>query len=134
MALYFSSKYQTHKIDNVFNRSEDLADEASTIEGGACTWVIPTLGATRIITVQRYDPTRAAEYLQENGKPIVVIKCKGDASVNNATIVTSDGAIPTAGTTTLYTFAADYSATPRYLVLRVSATSGADGHPLWEVA
>jgi hypothetical protein len=133
MARYISSKYATHKIDNIFNRSEDLADENNVIEGGLCTWIIPTNTAAHNLDVLRYDPTRASEYLQENGKPIIIVKCIGDASVFNVTLRCDNGA---GGMTTLYTFAANYAPAnaPRYVVLRVSATAGADGHPLWEIA
>lgn len=133
MAFFKSDTYQTHKIDKVFNRSTSLTDADNTIEGGKCTWVIPTLGASRTITVLRPDFTRSSQLQQEDGKPVIIIKCIGDASVNNAIIVSHNGAI-TPGTNTLYTFAADYSATPRFIVLRVSATFGADGRPIWEIA
>lgn len=130
MANYQSSYFETHKVDKTFNRSANLADENSSIEGGVCTWIIPTLGASRTITVLRPDFSRTSEYLLENGKPIIIIKCVGDASVNTAIISTADGS---GSTKTLYTFAADYSATPRYIALRVSTTYGTDGKPVWEL-
>ena len=131
MSNYYSSKYKTHNTDRIKNRSVTLADEANVILGNNCTWVIGTQTGSHNLDVLPFDPTNFAEFNNDERKPVVVIKCIGDASVNNVVVRTSDGA---GGMTTLYTFAADYSGTPRYLALRISATAGADGKFLWEVA
>lgn len=105
---------------------------ATTIEGNLATWDISTVGGTYTVTVKEYDTGRRSQYRTDiNGQPTVVIKCSSNCSVSNVAVKSSDGA---GGTTTHYTFAADYSSTPRYLVLRLSATAGADGTRLWEAA
>ena len=82
------------------------------------------------LDVQRYEQTNYKEYPQE-GKPIIVIKSIGNnTGPNTVAVRCDDGA---GGFTTLYTFAADYSATPRYIVLRLSATLAADGRRVWEL-
>jgi hypothetical protein len=133
MANYYSSTYATYKIDPMLNRSGNLADEDNTITGGRCVWEIGELGAGRNLTVARYEPTDYSEYPTE-GKPHVIIKLKGDYTANNLTIRCDDGA---GGYTTLHTENLDLNAgaaSYRYIVLRLSSTSGADGRKLWEKA
>lgn len=130
MATYYSYKYNTYKIDPVQNRSVTLADANNVIEGGMCTWVIGTQTANHNLDIARYDATNYKDNVAE-GKPVIIIKCIGDASGFNVAVRCDDGA---AGYTTLYTFAADYSVTPRYIAVRLSATLGADGRRLWELA
>ena len=131
MANRFSNRECTYKIDPVFNRSATLPDEANQVTGGMCTWVIGTQTASHNLDIQRYEMTNYKEYPQE-GKPIIVIKCIGNATAPNTIPVRCDDGA--GGFTTLYTFAADYSVTPRYIVVRLSATLGADGRRLWELA
>lgn len=103
----------------------------STIEGNKVVWNITTVAAAYDVTVAEYDATRTSQYKYVDGQPVIVIRCAADCSVQNCSILSSDGA---GGTTTHYTFAADYSATPRYIALKLSATEGADGTRIWELA
>lgn len=117
------------------DRSKTIARQnitaATTIVGGDCVWNISTIGAGGYaVTVNPIDMSQYNQWRNSELQPVVIIKCAADASANNVTIESSDGA---AGTTTHYTFAADYSVTPRYVVLRISATMGADGTYLWEL-
>lgn len=113
-------------------RNRAAITSAQTIEGNKVIWNCSSAAAGYNVTVRQWDKTRRNEYcLDESEQPVIIIKCSADTSANNVAILTSDGA---AGTTTLYTFAADYSVTPRYVALRISATRGADGSYLWEVA
>lgn len=130
MADYYSSTYNTHKIDHIANRSATLGDAAATITGNMCTWVIGTQTATHNFDIKRFENTDFSEY-QPEGKPVIVIKCIASAAVFNVVIRCDDGA---GGYTTLYTFAADYSVTPAYVAVRISDTLGADGRYLWELA
>lgn len=101
------------------------------IEGTDVIWNISAAASAFNITVRPYVPTRTSQFTLNNQQPVLVIKCSADCSANNVAVLSSDGA---GGTTTHYTFAADYSTTPRYVVLRISATRGADGTFLWQVA
>lgn len=114
-------------------RNRAAITSAQTIEGNKVIWNCSSAaGGAFDVTVRQYDKTRVNEYDQDVlGQPVIIIKCSADTSANNVGILTSDGA---GGSTTLYTFAADYSVTPRYVALRLSATRGADGSYLWEVA
>lgn len=115
-----------------FVRNRGAITAAQTIEGNKVIWNISTAGASYDVTVRSYDPTRRNEYDQDVlGQPVIIIKCSVDTSANNVAVKVSDGA---GSTTTIYTFAADYSVTPRYVALRLSATRGADGSYLWESA
>lgn len=113
-------------------RGRSNVTTTTTVQGNKVIWNISAAAAAYDVTVEEFDSSRYADYdVDKNGQPIVVIKCSADCSVNNVGVLSSDGA---AGTTTHYTFAADYSVTPRYVALRLSATLGADGKYLWEVA
>lgn len=115
-----------------FVRNRGAIAAAQTIEGNKVIWNISTASASYNVTVASYDPTRRSEYdLDQNGQPVIIIKCSVDTSANNVAVLVSDGA---GSTTTIYTFAADYSVTPRYVALRLSATRGANGSYLWESA
>lgn len=113
-------------------RNRGAITSAQTIEGNKVIWNCSAAAAGYNVTVRQYDKTRVNEYDQDVlVQPVMIIKCSADTSANNVGILTSDGA---GGSTTLYTFAADYSVTPRYIALRLSATRGADGSYLWELA
>ena len=104
--------------------------EATTAEGNLVTWDISTANAAYALTIREYDATRYSQYrVNTNMQPTIIIKCSVDTSGFNVTVQSSDGA---AGTTTHYTFAADYSVTPRFIALRL--TEGADGTLIWELA
>lgn len=117
--------------DNDVTIARGAVIAASTIEGNKVVWNITTAGASYDLTVAEYDATRTSQYKYVDGQPVIVIKCSVDCSANNVAVKSSDGA---GSTTTHYTFAADYSVTPRYIALRLSATEGADGTRLWELA
>lgn len=119
------------RVDHGLTKARKNITSVSTIYGSDVVWNISAVAAAYDVTVGEYDATMYNQYKTIDGQPCVIIKCAADCSVQNCSILSSDGA---AGTTTHYTFAADYSATPRYVVLRLSATMGADGKYLWEVA
>jgi hypothetical protein len=92
------------------------------VEGSLAVWTVSgALGAATDVFVRDYDSSRNANYLRESEQPVIVIKCASDASVNNVLVKSEAGS-------TLYTFATDCSATPKYCVLRLK-TDGA-----WELA
>jgi len=100
--------------------------EATTISGGVNgVWDITTIGAGGYdVLVACYDESRHNDYQNPPIKPTIVIKCSADASANNVTISNSSGV--------LYTFAADYSVTPGYIVLALSAPTA--GKYVWALA
>ena len=113
-------------------RATQAVVEATTIYGNKVIWDVSTVGAAYTVTVGEYDQTDYKNYdVDVNGQPILVIVCSSDCSVFNVAVKSSDGA---GSTTTHATFAADYSTTSRTVVLRLSATLGADGKRLWERA
>lgn len=122
MANYYSSKYYTSRDKLTLDRSVNLPNADATIEGGMCTWVIGTaLTAGRTYDVLKFSKGRYAEYPSvKEIKPHIIIKCAVNTAANNATI--------TSGGSTLFTFAADYSVTPAYVVLRLTDTG------TWELA
>lgn len=123
MANYFSSKYYVNRDKLTLDRSENLPNANASIEGGMCTWVVGTaLTATRTYTVLNFSKGRYSQYPSvKEIKPHIMIKCAVDTSVNNAIIADAAGS-------TIFTFAADYSVTPAYVVLRLSTTN------TWELA
>lgn len=131
MALYANHVRENHRI----TKARQDIDAAQTIEGCDCIWDVSTIGAGGYtVTVAPLDKSRYNQYETVNAErfqPTMIIKCSADASANNVLVVSSDGA---GGTTTHYTFAANYSVTPRYIALRISATKGADGTDIWELA
>jgi hypothetical protein len=124
--------YQETKPQGLVKARATAITAAQTVEGNKVTWIVgtPAGQAGYTLTVAEYNKTRTSQYTDDY-QPILVVKCVGDCSSYNVPVVSSDGA---GGTTTHYTFAANYTSTPRYLVLRLSATNGADGSLLWEVA
>lgn len=103
----------------------DIVEE-TTIQGGVDgVWDITTVAAAYDITVADYDRTHFSEYPTPPNKPYIVIKCSADCSVFNVAVKTVAGV-------TLYTFAADYSVTPRYIVLTVACPTA--GTSEWQLA
>lgn len=130
MALYAN----TARAPKGLTKARQNIDAVQTIEGADCIWNIATAGASYDVTVAPLDLSRYNQYQTmgaDRVQPEIIIKCSVDTSANNVAIKSSNGA---GGTTTHYTFAADYSVTPRYIALRISATLGADGTYLWELA
>lgn len=123
------------KTKNGFSLNRVNLTAATTIEGCNVVWNISSAaGGAFDVTVAEYKPSRTAQYnLQPHvvNRPYIIVKCAADCSANNVAVKSSDGA---GGTTTHYTFAADYSGTPRYVVLRVASSKAADGTYIWEVA
>lgn len=122
----------TDALRHLHTQARSDVVEVTTAEGNLVTWDISTVGAAYALTIQEYDSSRYAMYKEnKHQQPTVIIKCTSDCSVFNVTVQSSDGA---GGTTTHETFAADYSTNERYTVLRLSATEGADGTLIWELA
>jgi hypothetical protein len=117
-------------LENDVTMARAAITGVQTVEGNKVIWNITTVAAAYDVTVAEYDATRAAQYKYLDRQPTITIRCAADCSVFNVSILSSDGA---GGSTTHYTFAADYSATPRYVTLKLSATEGADGTRLWEL-
>ena len=122
MAKYYASDYLYRHDTKRMGRSDSLPDADSTIEGGVCTWLLGTaLTGARTITLASYDSGRHGEYFGHE-KPVVLVKCAVDCSVNNAVIKDADGS-------TLFTFATDCSVTPKYVAFRLNQAGTA-----WELA
>lgn len=116
--------------DKTIARSSNIT-AATTVEGNKVVWVIYSAAAAYDLTVAEYDSSRVAQYKYLDEQPTIIIKCVANCSLNNVTVKSSNGA---GSTTSHYVFASDYSVTPRYIALRLSATEGADGTRLWELA
>ena len=98
---------------------------ATTIQGGVNgIWNISAAVAGFDVLVADYDASHYGDYPTPPTKPMIVIKCSADCSVQNVTVSNSAGV--------LYTFAADYSVTPRYVVLDLDAPTA--GSNLWKLA
>ena len=120
------------QVYNGVTRARSNVTTTTTVQGNKAIWNISAAAAAYTLTVEEYDSSQYKCYdVDKDGQPVIIIKCSADCSVNNVAVKSSDGA---AGLTTHYTFAADYSSTPRYVALRLSATEGADGTRLWEAA
>jgi len=121
MATHYASKEFTRN-QGAYDRKQfatyDLTT-TSTIHGGVDgVWDCATASAAWTLTVENYDESRFAEYPKYRNKPYIVIKCSCDTSVFNITVQDEAG-------TGLYTFAANYSVTPIYIVLTLdTATTG----------
>lgn len=119
MAVKYASFYK--RDHNKSLNRVSLGDSDNTVEGSAVTWVQDTaLTAARTITVRDFDQSRHGEY-DDKLYPKLVIKCAVDASVNNLVVADTAAAV-------LFTFAADYSVTPAYCVLRLDSVGD------WELA
>ena len=100
--------------------------EATTIQGGADgVWDITTVAQAYTVTVNNYDRSHFADYVTPPNKPYIIIKCSADCSVENATIKDEAG-------NTLFTFAANYSVTPGYVVLTLDSPTTGDF--TWKIA
>ena len=98
----------------------------TTIQGGANgVWNISAAAGSYDVTVANFDKTHFSDYVTPPNKPYIIIKCSVDTSANNVAIKNAAGS-------TLYTFAADYSVNPRYVVLVLSAPT--TGSFAWALA
>ena len=123
MAFVTSGTYKSPKTKTV---QRATITTTTTIEGTGVVWNITTAAAAYDVTVANYDPNRVSAFDPDQNPPMVVIKCSVNTGTYNVAIKSDDGA---GGTTTHYTFAADYSSTPRYVVLRLQS-----GLNIWQVA
>jgi hypothetical protein len=111
MAVYTADTYFVGHKEPVDEAS--LPDADSTIEGDKVVWVLDSAVSGAVaVTVRNYDKSRFGCY--RGKKPCIVIKSAIDTSANNVTIDDEDG-------TTLFTFAADNSATPAYVALTIDS-------------
>lgn len=126
----------TYHARNVFTTNQGAYDRiqfgtydlttTSTIDGGVDgVWDCTTAAAAWTLTVNHWDEGLYANYPKGQNKPYVVIKCSVDTSVFNITVDDEAG-------TTLYTFAANYAVTPRYIVLTLD--TAATGIHTWKLA
>ena len=119
MATLKSSTYQEKSNDQLDRIS--LGNVTQNLEGGGVCWDIDSvsLAHAAVITVMHYDSGRFGEY-QYGGpnldrKPHIIIKGSANFATYNVTVKDEDA-------NTLYTFDADCSTTPRYVVLRLIST------------
>ena len=128
MATYHARKVFTTNqgaYDRVQFSTYDLTEE-STIDGGVDgVWDCTTAAAAWTLTVNHWDEGLYANYPKFPNKPYIIIKCSCDTSVFNITVNDEAG-------TTLYTFAANYSVTPIYIVLTLD--TAAAGFHTWKLA
>jgi hypothetical protein len=121
MARFHSSLYEQVSND-ILDRVTISSIGDNEVEGGGVVWVADTdiRGSIDSITVLDYDQSRHSCY-DKHFKPHVIIKNNQNCSVNNMTVKDFAG-------NTLFTFAADNSATPAYCVLRLTTARA------WELA
>lgn len=128
MATYYASKEFTRN-QGAYDRKQfstyDLVEESTIVGGVDGVWDCTTAGVAWTLTVEHYDEGSYAQYPHFRNKPYIVIKCSCDTSVNNITVNDEAG-------TTLYTFAANYSVTPIYIVLTLD--TAAAGFHTWKLA
>jgi len=129
MADHFASKVFTTNqggFDRLQFSSYTITSSNDKITGGVDgVWVIDDNKVGFTITVENWDLGMYAQWPKQN-KPYIFIKCIADARFGGGIpIVDEDG-------TTLYTFAANYSVTPRYIVLTLD--TAAAGYHTWKLA
>jgi len=129
MATLKTSTYQSVSNDRLDRIS--LGNVTQNLEGGGVVWDVDSvaLATAATITVMHYDQSRYGEYCyggtKLDRKPHIIIKGSANFTTYNVTIKDEDA-------NTLYTFAADYSSTPIYVVLRLT---NADRNTVsWELA
>lgn len=122
MARYYTNEYYREGTDGVLNRATITIGD-HYVEGGGLVWVAAhnIAGFVESITLLNYDSTRAAQY-RFGTHPHIIIKNTQDSSGTNLVIKNMAG-------NTLYTFAANNSVTPAYVVFRIDGTT-----KNWELA
>lgn len=128
MATYYASKEFTRNQGSWDRKQFATYDltTTSTIDGGVDgVWDITTAAAAWTLTVNHFDEGLYANWPKGKNKPYIILKCSADTSVFNVTVDDEAG-------TTLYTFAANYSVTARYVVLTLDVAT--NGFHTWKIA
>jgi hypothetical protein len=111
MTVYAYASVKT--TDSTYSRGQATVSVDTTVEGDKVTWISDTAGAD--ITLAKFDPSRASEYIDVKN-PLIVVKCTSDSSSTNTLVKSEDG-------TTLHTFIADHSSAVGYAAFRLVAGS-----------